>query len=58
LSSLTRGREYEGLTPSQYSIDNTVVAFSVEPLSPCSTGLVSMLAMPSASAVRRTRCAA
>ena len=43
---------------SQYSIASTVVALSVAPLSPCSTGLVSIVAMPSASAVRRTRCAA
>lgn len=31
---------------------------SVEPLSPCSTGLPSSIAMPSAKAVRCTRCAA
>ena len=34
-----------------------MVALSVEPLSPCSTGLDSIAAIPSASAVRRTRCA-
>ncbi|MDT4883129.1 hypothetical protein FQZ97_1191460 [compost metagenome] len=58
LSSLTRGREYDGLMPSQLSMASTVVALSVEPLSPCSTGLLSIAAMPSASAVRRTRCTA
>lgn len=31
LSSLT-GREYEGLTPNQFSIANTAVALRVEPL--------------------------
>src|SRR5450830_882009 len=55
LSSLTRGREYEGFTPSQFSIASTVVALSVEPLSPCNTGLAVSAAIPSASAVRRTR---
>lgn len=39
LSSLTRGREYEARSPSQFIIARTVVALSVEPLSPCSTGL-------------------
>ena len=34
-----RGREYEGLMPNQCSIASTVVAFSVAPLSPCSTGV-------------------
>lgn len=58
LSSLTRGREYEGLMSSQWSIASTVVAFYVAPLSPCSTGLDSRAAMLSESAVRRTRCAA
>ena len=38
LSSLTRGREYEGFTPSHHSMASTVVAFRVAPLSPCSTG--------------------
>lgn len=31
-SSITRGREYEGLTPSQLSIASTVVALRAEPL--------------------------
>ena len=39
LSSLTRGREYEALSPSQFIIARTVVALSGAPLSPCSTGL-------------------
>ena len=38
LSSLARGREYEGFTPGHHSIASTVAAFSVAPLSPCSTG--------------------
>ena len=54
-AAVTRGREYEGSTPSQLSIASTVVALSVEPLSPCNTGLSARAAMPSASAVRRTR---
>jgi Cu+-exporting ATPase len=58
LSSLTRGLEYDGLTPSQYSIASTLVALSVAPLSPCSTGFVGSGAMSSASAVRCIRCAA
>ena len=58
LSSLTRGREYEGLMPSHCSMASTVVAFKVEPLSPCRTGLLSKVAMRSASAVLRTRCTA
>ena len=33
------GSEYEGLTPSQLSIASTVVALSVEPLSPCKAAL-------------------
>ncbi|KFB66864.1 MAG: hypothetical protein CAPSK01_003803 [Candidatus Accumulibacter vicinus] len=37
---------------------STVVAFRVEPLSPCSTGLSARLWMPSASAVRLTSWAA
>lgn len=40
------GREHEGLTPNQLSITSTVVAFKVEPLSPCSTGLAVKAAMP------------
>ena len=34
------GREYGGLTPSQYGIASIVVAFSLKPLLPCSTGLI------------------
>jgi hypothetical protein len=58
LSSLTRGREYDGFTPSQCSIASAVVAFSgaLRAVSPCSTGLASRVAMLSASAVRRTKC--
>jgi len=52
------GREQEGSMPSQFSIASTVVALSVEPLSPCSTGLASAARMPSARALRRTRWAA
>src|SRR5574337_1482293 len=58
LSSETRGREYDGLTPGQWSIASTVVAFNVLPLSPCSTGLSCIAWTPSASAVRFTRCTA
>ena len=52
------GHQYGGLTPSQYSIASAVVALSVEPLSPCSTGLIVMAAIPSASAAQRSKCAA
>jgi hypothetical protein len=58
LSSLTRGREYDGFTPSQYSIANTVVAFSVAPLSPCSTGLSGLRvdALSQRRALDEVRC--
>jgi len=52
LSSDTLGREYEGLIPSQCSIANTVVALSVLPLSPCSTGFPA-----GRGGLRPTRCA-
>ena len=38
--------------PSQCSMAKTVVAFSVAPLSPCSTGRTGLVCTPSASAVR------
>ena len=44
--------------PSQCSMASTVVPFMLGPLSPCSTGRRLRAWMPSASAVRRTRCAA
>ena len=55
------GREYGGLTPSQYSIASTVVVFSLEPLLPCSTGLIVLwrrfprLAPSGAPGARRAR---
>ena len=52
------GREYDGLTPSQCSMASTVVALSVLPLSPWSTGLSVIAWMPSASAVRLSRLTA
>lgn len=58
LSSDTLGREYEGLIPSQCSIANTVVALSVLPLSPCSTGFSGRAWRPSANAVRLSRLTA
>ncbi len=44
--------------PSQCSMASTVVAFTVAPLSPCSTGLLGLACTPSARAVRRARGAA
>src|SRR5271157_2624682 len=41
--------------PSQCSMANTVVAFRVAPLSPCSTGRAGLACTPSASAVRLAR---
>src|SRR4051795_8251777 len=41
--------------PSQASMASTVVALSVAPLSPCSTGLAGVACTPSARAVRRAR---
>jgi len=58
LSSLTRGLECEALKPSQCNMANTVVAFTVEPLSPCKTGFSSSAWIPSAKAVRRTNSTA
>ena len=57
-SSRACSREFEGLSHSQVSMTSTVVAPSFEPLSPCSTYLVSIVAMHSARAVRRNRCTA
>lgn len=55
LSSLTRGREYEGLMPSQCSIAGTVVALNEAPLSLSGTGRCSgaRSAICSVRAVRR-----
>src|SRR4051794_23037384 len=58
LSSLTRGREWDGAMPSQCSMASTVVPFRVAPLSPCSTGRADMACTPSAKAVRLAKCAA
>src|SRR5690606_14962501 len=58
LSSDTLGLEYDGFTPSQWSMARTVVALSVLPLSPCRTGLSVLACRPSASAVRLSKCAA
>src|SRR3712207_5597934 len=58
LSSLTRGRECDGATPSHWSMASTVVPFTLAPLSPCRTGRRGRAWMPSANAVRRTRWAA
>src|SRR5271166_460330 len=41
--------------PSQCSMARTVVAFSVAPVSPCSTGFMAAACTPSASAVRLAR---